>query len=309
MTTPPSTFPLPATSTGCYKRAMVRARLAILGALCIAACASSDAEHVGESMQALETYPNEQPAFDYFLAKGLTPAQSAGIVGNLDVESGVDPAIEQKGGPGRGIAQWSAGGRWDTTKGDNVKDFASEHQQSATSLGLQLDFIWFELTTFEAYGLAQLQAATTANDAVLAFSKYYEGCGSCANSTRVAHAEDVLARFGGDAPDASASSSSGGNVPACTVQGTAGTCISTSACAAMSSHVSTPGLCPGADDIQCCTATDGSGPSSNGARDDGSDSGGCSTAGSAANAWWLVLIAIALLRGSGRCRSAACESA
>ena len=41
--------------------------------------------------------------------------QAAGIIGNLDQESGMDPTISQyDGGPGRGIAQWSTGGRWDT---------------------------------------------------------------------------------------------------------------------------------------------------------------------------------------------------
>ncbi len=285
-------------------------RVLVLGAFAIAACSFQTSESIGESTQALETFPNEQPAFDYFLAKGLTPAQSAGIVGNLDVESGIDPAIEQKGGPGRGIAQWSAGGRWDTTKGDNVKEYASAHQQSPTSLGLQLDFIWFELTTFKAYGLAQLQAATTTSDAVLAFSKYYEGCGACSNGTRIAHADDVLMRFGGDAPDASASSSSGGNVPACTVQGTAGTCIRTSACADLGNHVSTPGLCPGADDIQCCTPGTGGAPS-NGAREDDTDGGGCSTSRRSAGAWWLVALAMIAMRvrGSARCRRAACGRA
>ncbi|MDN5727116.1 MAG: phage tail tip lysozyme, partial [Propionibacteriales bacterium] len=63
---------------------------------------------------------NEKAAFDYFVAKGLTTVQAAGVIGNLDQESGMDPTIsELSGGPGRGIAQWSAGGRWDTYAGDN----------------------------------------------------------------------------------------------------------------------------------------------------------------------------------------------
>jgi hypothetical protein len=41
---------------------------------------------------------------------------------------------------------------------------------------------------------------------------------------------------------------------ACEAAGVAGTCIATSACAAMQGYVSTPGLCPGAADIECCTA-------------------------------------------------------
>jgi hypothetical protein len=40
----------------------------------------------------------------------------------------------------------------------------------------------------------------------------------------------------------------------CTVEGVAGTCELTSACAAKAGHVSTPGFCPGPANIECCTA-------------------------------------------------------
>jgi hypothetical protein len=41
--------------------------------------------------------------------------------------------------------------------------------------------------------------------------------------------------------------------PSCDVNGMSGTCIETSACAAMGG-TSTPGYCPGAADIECCTS-------------------------------------------------------
>lgn len=229
-----------------------------------------DAEELGRTEEALGTFPNEQPAFDFFLAKGLTPVQSAGIVGNLDVESGVDPTVVQSGGPGRGIAQWSAGGRWDTSAGDNVKAYAAQKGQSATSLQLQLDFIWFELETFPAYGLASLQKATTTSAAVSAFESDFEGCSGCGTSMRVAYADSVLSRFGTDAPN--------GSVPStpCTLSsGETGVCISTSECAAQGHHVSTPGFCPGSSEIQCCTS-DGT--------TDGNEAGGATGAGDAGSA-------------------------
>ena len=131
----------------------------------------------GVAREAASTFANDKTAYDYFRAKGLTNFQAAAVVGNLDQESGVDPTISQNGGGvGRGIAQWSTGGRWDTAKNDNVLAFAAMQGQSAMSLGLQLDFIWYELTTFPDYGLAQLQASTTLNDATQAFEDDYEGC-------------------------------------------------------------------------------------------------------------------------------------
>lgn len=173
----------------------------LLGLATVAACAApqAESEDLG-STESREASASDRVAFDYFLGKGLTPVQAAGIVGNLDQESGMSPTIAQiGGGPGRGIAQWSVGGRWDTTAGGaNVLAFARKNGKDAKSLGLQLDFIWFELTTFPNYGLAQLKAAKTVNAAVLAFQDKYEICGNCAPGNRLRFANAALDAFGGD---------------------------------------------------------------------------------------------------------------
>jgi hypothetical protein len=140
---------------------------------------------------------NPTSAFNYFVHQGLTKVQAAGIVGNLMQESGVSPTIYQYGGgPGRGIAQWSAGGRWDTTHDDNVASFASEHGESRWALGTQLDFIWFELTE-KGYGFGSLKAATSIDAAVTAFQDDYEICGECAQSQRIEYAEQIYDDNGG----------------------------------------------------------------------------------------------------------------
>jgi hypothetical protein len=143
---------------------------------------------------------NDKVAFDFFVGKGLSKVQAAGIVGNLDQESGMSPTIWQYGGgPGRGIAQWSAGGRWDSDHDDNVAWYASQHGASIYSLDLQLEFIWYELTNL-GYGYDELRKATSVTAATEAFQDYYEICGACDASNRIAHAEAALADFGGDAP-------------------------------------------------------------------------------------------------------------
>src|SRR5208282_4381109 len=104
---------------------------------------------------AVSTSANEKTAYDFFVGNGLKSFQAAAIVGNLEQESDVDPTIAQYGGgPGRGIAQWSAGGRWDTETDDNVVWYAGKMGESEWSLNLQLEFAWYELTTFSSYGLA-----------------------------------------------------------------------------------------------------------------------------------------------------------
>ncbi|HEX8951760.1 MAG TPA: phage tail tip lysozyme, partial [Polyangia bacterium] len=155
----------------------------------------------GESSEALTTaFANDKPAFDFFVAKGLTNFQAAGIVGNLDQESGVDPAsVQFGGGPGRGIAQWSVGGRWDTSTNDNVLGYASKLGQSSGSLNLQLEFIWYELTTF-GYGFSELKATTNVTDATVVFMDKYEICGTCAQAQRVSYAQSVLNAYGAAPP-------------------------------------------------------------------------------------------------------------
>jgi hypothetical protein len=229
----------------------------VLGIVASGCGAPVPGETIGQTSEAI-TFANDQPAFDYFRAKGLTAVQAAGIVGNLDQESGVDPTAVEQGGPGRGIAQWSVGGRWDTDSDDNATWYASKEGLPLLSLQLQLDFIWYELTTFSGYGLADLQAATTVSAATIAFETDFEACGECDQSTRIMYAENVLAAFGGDVVDGGAadvgSSSEDAGATTCTVSTTneMGVCLDTSVCGS-SGGTSTPGYCPGPDDIQCCT--------------------------------------------------------
>jgi hypothetical protein len=227
-------------------------------ALAAAACGNANPgrEAVGSSASAI-TFPNDEPAYDYFVGKGLTNFQAAGIVGNLDQESGVDPTAVQPCGPGRGIAQWSVGGRWDKDSGDNATWYAGTEGMSVLSLQLQLDFIWFELTTFPGYGLAALQATTNVTDATIAFETDFEGCGDCDQSQRIAYAENVLAAFGAGPVDAGSPGADAGAETPCvvTTTGESGVCIDTSECAAMGG-TSTPDYCPGPDNIQCCTGVE-----------------------------------------------------
>ncbi|MEZ4405141.1 MAG: phage tail tip lysozyme [Polyangiales bacterium] len=176
-----------------------RGRLApSLAALLLAAAAlPSGCLYGGPELDSVvqELNANSRAVYDYFIAKGLTPVQAAGIVGNLMQESNCSPTAVQSGGPGRGIAQWSVGGRWDHDRNDNAVAFAAGRGASVWSLALQLDFIWYELTTFSYYGLAQLRAATTVTAATVAFQSRFEGCGTCVQTQRIAYANQALAAY------------------------------------------------------------------------------------------------------------------
>jgi len=178
-----------------------------------------DGERTAERVTPHTAFANDKPTYDYCRGQGFKSFQAAAIVGNLDQESGIDPNIsQQNGGPGRGIAQWSAGGRWDSDPDDNVVAFAKQQGKSPYDLGLQLDFIMYELHHDAGYGLAKLMASGNVADATSDFELDFEGCGipdQCDYDSRLNYANDVLKAYGDDpvVPDAgSGPNDAGGGV-------------------------------------------------------------------------------------------------
>lgn len=184
----------------------LRALPSLVLAPCLVACtavatagcsaASGSGEDVASS--SADVSSAEHTAYEFFVGKGLKGFQAAGIVGNLQQESDVDPtAIEYGGGPGRGIAQWSTGGRWNSDYHDNMVWYASTHGLNEWSLTPQLDFIWYELENDPGYGLSELRASTSVTQATVVFEERFEGCGTCDQSNRISYAEAVLRAYGG----------------------------------------------------------------------------------------------------------------
>lgn len=159
---------------------------------------------------------NPRIAYEFFVSKGLAPFRSAGIVGNLQVEApGLDPRINQgKGGAGRGIGQWSVGGRWDSDP-VNVLKFAREQGKSEYDLVLQLEFIWFEMNNVAPWknALPAVQGATTIEQATQAFMEQYERPGVPHFDRRVGAARAILQLYGGGAA-ASGPAAAGGTAKA-----------------------------------------------------------------------------------------------
>jgi lysophospholipase L1-like esterase len=119
---------------------------------------------------------NYQNTWNYLVGvKGLSPEAAAGLMGNLEAESGINPqntqddAVDSSGNPvpdgpeipidlirgkyGYGIAQWTSAGRQ-----QGLVDFAAGPPQRSTGdLGLQLDYLWKELSESYTGVLAKLQ--------------------------------------------------------------------------------------------------------------------------------------------------------
>lgn len=110
-----------------------------------------------------------QRAYSYFVSQGLTPAQSAGIVGNLMVESGdaMDPTISSPSGAYRGLAQWSA------TRYAGLEAWASQNGKDHAAFETQLQYIWKEAT--DRGDIEGLKLETTPEGASNFWVREFEG--------------------------------------------------------------------------------------------------------------------------------------
>lgn len=137
---------------------------------------------------------NNQTAWNFFRGKGLSGIHTAGLIGNFIVESGSDPinpaAVQYGGGPGRGLAQWEGSRR------TQLFNYANSRGLAWSNLGLQLDFIWKELTSTEANALSKLRATTTVSAAAVAVRRYYERPSVHADQARINAANLIHSRYG-----------------------------------------------------------------------------------------------------------------
>lgn len=108
---------------------------------------------VGPDVNLNANSPAALQIMDYFVEKGLTKEQAAGITGNLQYESGLNPAITEAGnGIGYGLAQWSFGRR------DALNEFAQSEGKPVSDMKVQLDFLWKEMNTTEPAALEAFKA-------------------------------------------------------------------------------------------------------------------------------------------------------
>jgi hypothetical protein len=150
---------------------------------------------------------NARLAFDYFVSQGLSPVQAAGIVGNLQGESGqgLNPQAVNRG-DGRdgsdsvGIAQWNS------TRAQALRDYAASKGTSWNDLNTQLEFLHQELKGPESAAYKGLLSATTpeeAGQAMLAFERPKDWNKPGAHPERGQYAAKVFASYGGGQPQPS----------------------------------------------------------------------------------------------------------
>jgi hypothetical protein len=174
------------------------------------ACAPGTAGGTGS--MAVEGNDNLEQLLRFFTGKGLSLAAAAGIAGNIKQESGWNPAIIQGGqiapdnytpvnGVGFGLAQWTF-----TARQKPLMDFARSHNAKITDMGMQLNFMWQELTTsYKESTLARMDAEKTdPARAAWIFHKYYEGSADSEAQVRAGRGVPAVAiyeKYKGTIPD------------------------------------------------------------------------------------------------------------
>ncbi len=118
---------------------------------------------------------------------GLTSAQAAGVAGNLQVESGFNPAASNAREGAIGIAQWEGPRRVALQK------YAAAAGTSETDLMTQLGFLGAELNGSESSAYEKLRATTSAADAAAVFDQSFERSSGASRSTRMSNAESIAA--------------------------------------------------------------------------------------------------------------------
>jgi len=130
---------------------------------------------------------NAEKAFNFFLRKGLTPFQSAALVGNLMQETaGINPHRVNYLGA-LGIGQWLYGRK------TGLFQFAASKKESVYHLKTQLQYIWYEFMHSESYAYHGLRSQKSLWGATYWVRKKYERAADFEgmDSTRYAYAKSV----------------------------------------------------------------------------------------------------------------------
>lgn len=170
---------------------------------------------------------NVEKSFNYFIKQGLTDAQSAGIVGNMMVESGisVNPMIIQGGGTSKNPADAGGGGygiiQW--TPGSKLVTYAGKLSVTGNiyELAPQLDVVWGMLSgkvDGEPNLITQYKTITNVKEATdFITDKFERPAQASANKLgREKFAGQVIDTYGGTTSGAV----SGSNAPSCNSSGT-----------------------------------------------------------------------------------------
>jgi hypothetical protein len=170
-----------------------------------ASCCATTTSSVSADDASLTGSDNEQKIWNYLTGKGLKPFQAAGIMGNMQAESGFNPHSQEPGTTsdapnerGHGIVQW--------TPGTELLPLANNDLPTLNSLAWQLNILWNQLTVKGSKPIDHTDAGDAVKaskdiaGATEAFENLFEIHQGPAQPQRITNAQGVLAKYGSGAP-------------------------------------------------------------------------------------------------------------
>lgn len=166
-------------------------------------CASSGSTVTGDG--------NEEKVWNYLVGTmGFSAVQAAGIMGNIEEESGFSPTALNRDSGAYGLIQWFAGRK------TGLENYAREKGKDIGDLAMQLDYMKQELeSSYKAKVLDPIKASSTLEEATAIWLVSYEvpcfplSSAGCVKQMgiRVPQAQNWLTLFGNNTGSATANSS------------------------------------------------------------------------------------------------------
>lgn len=155
----------------------------------------------GGSVGPLKGNNNHEKAFNFFKSRGYSSQAAAGIIGNLMQESGTDlnPSLHQKGGPGRGLAQWTyKSDRW-----NGLVQYAKSKNKNWDDFQTQLEYIDMEMNNKnlnpfwkkQNSSLKSFKGSSNVDNATYLFDRVYERSGIPMMNKRKKYANQVYNKY------------------------------------------------------------------------------------------------------------------
>jgi len=105
---------------------------------------------------------------DFLIDKGLSIAGAAGIVGNMQIESGFNTSVLGDNGTSIGLCQWH------NERKDKLFTWTKENNLEPLSIEGQLEYLWMELDTSFKSLVSKLETISDPQDAAHAFARQFE---------------------------------------------------------------------------------------------------------------------------------------
>ena len=119
---------------------------------------------------------NEAIVYEFFVSKGLQPAQIAGIMANIKAESSFNPRAVNSSSGAKGLFQWLGG------RAAALDAYAASQGKEWTDINCQLEYAWTEIEDDAQWGGADKKEAfmstSSAKEAGMLFCTYWERPGN-----------------------------------------------------------------------------------------------------------------------------------